>query len=350
MKKEKKYRVIGVMSGTSLDGIDLTYAEFTKSKNWEFKIGACSTTLYPDIWKNRLINLPQQSIEIIKKTDLEYGDYLGQLIRNFIQENNLQIDFVSSHGHTIFHQPENNYTLQIGDGQRMAQQCQRTVICDFRSLDVSLGGQGAPLVPIGDMFLFKNYDYCLNLGGFSNVSYQMNGERKAHDICAVNIVLNDLAQKLGEPYDKGGKIAKSGKMIQSLFDQLNQISYYHEKNPKSLGREWVEKFINPLLNQYTNNRDLLHTFSEHAAYQMGRNIHEGNCLITGGGAFNKYLVKRVKHYAKADLYIPNKKIVEYKEALIFAFLGVLRNRKEVNCLSSVTGAKTDCSGGIIFTP
>lgn len=350
MKKEEKYRVIGLMSGTSLDGVDLAYVEFTKTKKWEFKLGTCSTIPYPREWKNKLTNLPKQSGKIIKQTDFEYGTYLGKLINTFIQEHNLEVDFVCSHGHTIFHQPENYYTLQIGNGEAIAQECQQTVICDFRSLDVSLGGQGAPLVPIGDMLLFQDYDYCLNLGGFSNVSHQENGLRKAYDICPVNIVLNDLANKLGHSYDKGGKIAGSGKIIHSLYDQLNQLTYYQEKGPKSLGKEWVEEHINPLLNQHTSIPGILHTFTEHAAFQMGQNLHQGSCLVTGGGAFNTFLIERLKHYAKADLHIPTKKIVDYKEALIFAFLGVLRHRNEVNCLSAVTGAKTDCSGGVIFTP
>lgn len=350
MKKEEKYRLIGLMSGTSLDGVDLAYVEFEKTKNWSFKLGECDTIPYPEKWKNKLSKLHLQSEEDIKQTDIEYGHYLGELFTTFIQKNRLQVDFVSSHGHTIFHQPENNYTLQIGDGQAIANRCQKTVICDFRSLDVSVGGQGAPLVPIGDMLLFGAYNYCLNLGGFSNVSYQEDNIRKAYDICPVNIVLNDLAQQLGHPYDKGGEIARSGEMIQPLFDQLNQLPYYQEKGPKSLGKEWVDKHISPLLKEHTNIPNLLHTFTEHAAHQMGKGLQKGNCLISGGGAFNTYLIERLNHYTKSDLHLPDKKIIEYKEALIFAFLGVLRHRNEVNCLRAVTGAKRDCSGGVIFTP
>ena len=227
---------------------------------------------------------------------------------------------------------------------------QKTVICDFRSLDVSLGGQGAPLVPIGDQLLFENYDYCLNLGGFSNVSYERNNKRKAYDICPVNIVLNDLAQQLGHHYDKNGSIAQTGNMLDSLFTQLNQLTYYEEKGPKSLGKEWVNENIQPLFKENSNIPDLLHTFTEHIAFQIGKNIHEGSCLMTGGGAFNSYLVERIKFHSRVDIHLPDKKIIEFKEALIFGFLGVLRYRNEINCLNSVTGAKSDCSGGVIFTP
>ena len=350
MKNEQKYRVIGLMSGTSLDGVDIAYVEFEQNEKWQFNLGICDTIPYDEKWRVELSNLYKQSEKEIKQADIKYGLYLGDLALKFIQINKLQVDFICSHGHTIFHKPENKYTLQIGNGQSIANKSQKTVICDFRSLDISLGGQGAPLVPIGDQLLFEEYDYCLNLGGFSNVSYQINGIRKAYDICPVNIVLNYLTQQQGQPFDKNGAIAQTGYLIDSLFAQLNQLTYYKEKGPKSLGKEWVEQYIKPLLKQYSNIPDLLNTFTEHAAFQMGKNLQNGSCLTTGGGTFNNFLIERLKHYSKTNLIIPNKKIIEYKEALIFAFLGVLRLRNEMNCLSSVTGAKSDCSAGVIFTP
>lgn len=349
MKKEEKYHVIGLMSGTSLDGLDIAYVEFELNEKWHFELGICETIPYTEEWRIHLSNLHKQSISEIKEKDIKYGLYLGNLVQKFIQKNKLQVDFICSHGHTIFHQPEINYTLQIGNGQSIANQSQQTVICDFRSLDISLDGQGAPLVPIGDQLLFGDYDYCLNLGGFSNMSYQRNSIRKAYDICPVNIVLNDLAQQQGQPYDKNGEIAQTGCLIDTLFTQLNQLPYYEEKGPKSLGKEWVEQYIQPLLKQYSNISDLLNTFTEHVAFQIGKNLQDGSCLTTGGGTFNSYLIERLKHHTKTNIHLPNKKIIDYKEALIFAFLGVLRYRNEVNCLSSVTGAKSDCSGGVIFT-
>ncbi len=350
MKNEQKYRVIGLMSGTSLDGVDIAYAEFELNEKWQFDLGVCDMIPYPEKWRIQLSNLHKKSDKEIQQTDIKYGLYLGNLAQKFIQTNKLRVDFICSHGHTIFHQPKSNYTLQIGNGQSIANQSKKTVICDFRSLDVSLGGQGAPLVPIGDQLLFEDYYYCLNLGGFSNVSYQKSSILKAYDICPVNIVLNDLAQQLGRSYDKNGAIAQTGHMIDSLFTQLNQLPYYKENAPKSLGKEWVEQYIQPLIKQHSNIPDLLNTFTEHAAFQIGKNLQAGSCLITGGGAFNSYLIERLKCYTKIDIYLPSKKIIDYKEALIFAFLGVLRYRNEVNCLSSVTGAKSDCSGGVIFIP
>ena len=202
MKREEKYHAIGLMSGTSLDGLDIAFAEFELNEKWKFKLGVCETIPYTEEWRIQLSNLHKKSNLEIQKKDNKYGLYLGDLAQKFMLKNKLHVDFICSHGHTIFHKPENNYTLQIGNGQSIANQSQQTVICDFRSLDISLGGQGAPLVPIGDQLLFQDYDYCLNLGGFSNVSYQRDGMRKAYDICPVNIVLNDLAQKLGYPFDK----------------------------------------------------------------------------------------------------------------------------------------------------
>lgn len=338
------------MSGTSLDGVDLAYVEFQKTEKWTFHLGESTTIPYTDKWLKKLQLLPTQNAETIKQTDTEYGAYLGSLVHSFVKKNKLEVDFIASHGHTIFHQPEKGHTLQIGNGQALANSCKQMVICDFRSLDVALGGQGAPLVPIGDQLLFSNYNYCLNLGGFSNISYQSKGIRKAYDICPVNIVLNELAQKLGKPYDESGTIARNGKIIPKLLEQLNALDYYQQKAPKSLGKEWVDLHISPLLKEHKNIADLLHTCTEHAAYQMGKVLQRGNCLVTGGGAFNTFLMERLKHHSKSELHIPPKEIINYKEALIFAFLGVLRHRNEVNCLRSVTGAKRDCSGGVIFTP
>ncbi len=338
------------MSGTSLDGVDLAYVEFQKTKKWIFHLEESTTIPYPEEWLKKLQSLPTQNTETIKQTDTEYGAYLGSLAHSFIKKNKLEVDFVASHGHTIFHQPEKGYTLQIGDGQSLANSCQQMVIFDFRSLDVALGGQGAPLVPIGDQLLFSDYNHCLNLGGFSNVSYQSKNTRKAYDICPVNIVLNELAQKQGSSYDEGGAIARSGKLIPELLEQLNTLPYYQEKGPKSLGKEWVNHHIQSLLQTHSNIPNLLHTFTEHTAFQMGKVLQKGNCLVTGGGAFNTFLMERLKHHANTELHIPPKKIINYKEALIFAFLGVLRHRNEVNCLSAVTGAERDCSGGVVFTP
>jgi len=344
---------IGLMSGTSLDGVDLVYVSFTEDDYKDFKIIHAETFPYNLQWKQLLqnaIDLPKKEIQAI---DVTYGKYLGDLINQFISNYKIDtIDFIASHGHTIFHKPEMGFTWQIGDGKSIANTTRKKVICDFRTQDVELGGQGAPLVPIGDELLFSDYDFCLNLGGFSNISFKKDDERIAFDICPVNIVLNHYAQQLGKTYDENGDFAKQGKLNTDLFDALNQIEFYQQEPPKSLGLEWVKEFVFPLIDAYeTNIYNVLNTFTEHAAFQIGKIIYQNDAvLITGGGAFNSYLMERIAFYAQNSIELASKKLINFKEALIFAFLGLLKNRGEVNCLKSVTGASKNHSSGKIFLP
>lgn len=346
---ETKYRVIGLMSGTSLDGVDIAFVELKISKTWSFSLGPCETITYSNYWSDLLQNLHKKEPLFIKQIDLEYGKYLAEITHQFIHKNKLSVDLISSHGHTIFHEPKKGLTKQIGDGHIIAQKLKKNVVCDFRSLDVSLGGQGAPLVPIGDELLFSEYNYCLNLGGFSNISYQHNNERLAYDICPVNIVLNKLANRFGVAYDNEGKISKSGSVNNSLLYQLNALPYYSKSHPKSLGNEWVNKFIWPIidpLNETTEN--LMRTFTEHIAMQIGEKLKKGKCLTTGGGCHNLFLMERIQFFSNSKLIKPEDDIVNFKEALIFALLGVLKQREEINTLKSVTGSKRDSSGGTLI--
>jgi len=343
-----KYTVLGIMSGTSLDGIDLAICTFEIQKKWKFKIIKTKTFRYSDYWRKKLANLHTKSKKTIIETDIKYGEFLGKKINSFLKDQ--QVDFIASHGHTIFHQPENNYTLQIGNGQKIANITNIATITNFRNLDVSLNGQGAPLVPIGDLHLFSDYKYCVNLGGFSNISIKQNDTIIAFDICPTNIIMNQISKKLGLEFDKNGMIAKKGDIIPELLIKLNHLSFYQKKPPKSLSREWVEQFINPLLLKNYKSEDLLKTFSEHIGMQIGVFLKDKSALFTGGGTFNSYLMSRISHYSKSKIIIPNQKIINFKEALTFAFLGVLRIRHEVNCLQSVTGAKKDNCGGEINNP
>ncbi|MAW21587.1 MAG: anhydro-N-acetylmuramic acid kinase [Flavobacteriales bacterium] len=345
--KNNIYTVLGVMSGTSLDGVDFALCTFEKNETWKFKIKKCNTINYNKTWRNTLQNLHKENKETIAKVNIEYGKYLAGLINTFLDKD--RVDFISSHGHTIFHAPNNNYTLQIGDGNIISQKTQLTTINDFRSLDVSLGGQGAPLVPIGDLHLFQDYKYCINLGGFANISIKENNSITAFDICPVNIVMNLLSKKLGKEYDENGCFAKNGILVPKLLEKLNALAFYQQKPPKSLGREWVENFINPIILTYKS-EDVLNTLCEHIAMQISKHLTDKKVLFTGGGVYNKYLMNRIKHYSNAQIIIPSKKIIDYKEALIFAFLGVLRSINKVNCLRSVTGATRDNCGGIIHNP
>jgi anhydro-N-acetylmuramic acid kinase len=344
MAEKIKYTVLGIMSGTSLDGIDLAICTFTKNKVWEYKIEKSNTLKYPNYWKSKLANLHTQNKAIVEQTDIQFGQYIGETINTFL--NGKQVDFIASHGHTIFHQPENNYTLQIGCGKTISQATKITTINDFRSLDVSLNGQGAPLVPIGDLLLFPKHKYCINLGGFANISIKKNEEIIAFDICPANIVLNDICKELGIEYDYNGDISREGKIVPTLLQQLNQLGFYTKKAPKSLGREWVEEHISPILKNHKP-ENLLCTFCEHIAIQISKFVADESALFTGGGVFNSFLMERITFHSKAKILLPNKELIEFKESLIFAFLGVLKIRGEVNCLKTVTGADIDNCGGII---
>ena|SRR6218665_495722 len=351
---KENYNVIGVMSGTSLDGIDLAAIKFTVfDGKWSFEIGESETVPYTENLVSTLKNAVDFSTGELQKLNTDYTVLLGKVISEFIQKHNLQnTDAVCSHGHTILHQPQNGFTLQIGNLPEIATITGKKVVCDFRVADVKLGGQGAPLVPIGDRILFAGYDYCLNLGGFSNVSFEENGKRIAFDISAVNTVLNFYANALGFDYDDKGNISRSGNLNQKLFDELNVLEYYKKSYPKSLGFESVKQIILPLVEQSSlATADKMRTFSEHIAFQIAAAlpIKKGKLLITGGGAYNDFLIEKIQfHLPEMQVVIPGPKILEFKEALIFALLGVLKLRNETNVLASVTGARHDHSSGVVF--
>ena len=336
---KENYNVIGVMSGTSLDGVDLAYINFEKKESWSFKILFSETISYSIDWVNKLKKGFYLNENELISLNESYTDLLATIILEFIEKYSLvNIDAICSHGHTILHQPENGFTLQIGNLPKLGSLLNYPIVCDFRVQDVVLGGQGAPLVPIGDQLLFSNYDYCLNLGGFSNMSFEYNGNRIAYDISPVNTVLNYYVNQLGLEYDNKGKIAKSGLFDKDLFEKLNQISFYNEPFPN------IESFSLPI-------ETILRTFVEHIAFQIAHNCSSNTktILITGGGAYNEFLIERIQYYLpKIVLVVPDKQLIEFKEALIFGFLGVLKLRNENNTLASVTGAIRDHSSGVIY--
>lgn len=351
---KQAYNVIGVMSGTSLDGIDLAHIHFSiVNEKWSYEILECETVSYDENWLNKLKSAINFSTTELEQVNIDYTALLGRVIKDFISKYNLKnIDAVCSHGHTILHQPQNGFTLQIGNLPEIAKIIGERVVCDFRVQDVKLGGQGAPLVPIGDRILFSEYEFCLNLGGFSNISFEDNGKRIAFDISPVNTVLNFYANKFDFDYDDKGKIAQRGIINHELLMELNNLEFYKKPFPKSLGFEFVKDIILPLIEKHSISvEDKMRTFVEHIAMQvenvLGKNL--GKLLVTGGGAYNDFLIERMQfHLPNIKIIIPNKKTLEYKEALIFALLGVLKLRNETNVLSSVTGAKHDHSSGEIY--
>jgi len=341
---------IGLMSGTSLDGLDICYATFEKKETWSFQIIKAETIPYPKIWEDKLRNSIHFSAEELLELNSEYGFYLGKLTQDFIQKFELKnIDLIASHGHTVFHQPQKKFTLQIGDGRAIKIETGLPVIYDFRSQDVLMGGNGAPLVPIGDELLFSQYNACLNLGGFSNISLKINDKRIAFDIAPVNIVLNKLVQKFNKSFDENGDLAKTGEIDEELLLKLNSLDFYQQFHPKSLGIEWCNENIFSLF-ENIETIDVLATFTEHVAQQISKVINENNLkniLFTGGGTYNSYLIEKIREKTTAEIIIPEKEIIDYKEALIFAFMGVLRLNNEINALASATGSSRDHSSGLV---
>ncbi|WKK65380.1 anhydro-N-acetylmuramic acid kinase [Lutimonas zeaxanthinifaciens] len=355
----KNWYVIGIMSGTSLDGVDLAYVKISRNSGYDFELLQTESLEYSELWKNKLQGAFTISGEKLTELDAEYGIFLADQVRKFIAKRNIKkVDFLASHGHTIFHDPQKNYTLQIGSGAHLAARSGYKVICDFRVQDVALGGQGAPLVPIGDKLLFGTYDFCLNIGGFANISFDLGSERIAYDICPANIVLNHYTRSRGLDYDDKGQVASQGQINKGLLDELNNLEFYLQQRPKSLGYEFVEEMILPIIENYgLSFKDILRTYNEHIALQIANEIDSkskilnkdnSTVLITGGGAYNDFMIRRISELSKAEIKLPSNQLIEFKEALIFALLGVLKEQEEINCLKSVTGACMDHSSGVVY--
>lgn len=349
----KKINIIGLMSGTSLDGLDIAQVQFWFDQKWRFEIIACKTYEYELIMKNQLHQAFEMSGLHLAQLDVDLGRKMGFLINDFCQSFHIdkkKIDAIASHGHTVFHQPNQFLTLQIGCGAQIAATTDIKTICDFRTLDVALGGQGAPLVPIGDALLFGEYDYCLNIGGIANVSYDVNQSRVSYDICLANMVSNYLSQQLGFEYDKNGAIAKSGKLNTKLLSEMNRFQYFSKSYPKSLGKEFFDTEFKPLLDSFSISvEDKLHTFGKHFIHQLSSILKQGSVLITGGGAYNSFWMEGLRN-ENSPLSIVNSSddLINFKEALIFGFLGALRLSNQTNTLASVTGASKNSIGGAIY--
>lgn len=357
MPKKSKFMLIGLMSGTSGDGLDIAHCIFQLDLRWKFEITKSCTIPFPQELGNRLKSshlLPAYDLE---KLDHQFGTWMGEEVKKFCDLNGLSPEAIASHGHTVFHRPEEKITKQIGNGYSLWKAAGMPVINDFRQLDVVLGGQGAPLAPMGDAKLFGEFDFALNLGGIANFSMENKELRVAYDVCPFNLLFNYLTEKLGQPFDKDGQWAKEGVIIPELLDQLEGLDYYKTKGAKSLAREDIENVYLPILNKFKGGtKDLLATLSEHYALRIAgpllenQNDTQKSLLVTGGGAYNTYFIKKLtsKLNNKVNVILPEPTIIDFKEALVFAFLGLLRLRGENNCLASVTGAEKDNCGGTLF--
>jgi anhydro-N-acetylmuramic acid kinase len=357
------YRTIGLMSGSSLDGLDIVFAEFYENAgNWNFEIKAANCYEYSNEWKVRLQNATSLSALDYQLLHTEYGHYLGREINRFIEENNLhyQVGLIASHGHTTFHVPSKKMTAQLGDGSAIAAETKLPVVSDLRSLDVAFGGQGAPIVPIGEKLLLKDYSMFLNLGGIANISFNLPDKYIAYDVCPANRVLNLIATLVNKDFDEGGQMAALGNVNEALLNKLNAFEYYQQPYPKSLANNFGTDEIFPLLKSFgLPHNDLLRTYVEHIFQQIKFAVADNYKLqtanhklfITGGGAFNSFLIERLIEELSAtgiEAVVPGENLIKYKEALIMGFIGVLRWRQEYNVLSSVTGAERDSIGGAIW--
>lgn len=353
------YSIIGLMSGTSLDGLDICHAILNKDEhnNWSFSILNANTFSYPEDLTSLLSGAMQLPAPALFSLDKEIGNFFGKTVLSFLEKHAIDktsIHAIASHGHTVFHQPEKGFTVQIGCGSTISLLTGIPVINDFRTKDVILGGQGAPLVPIGDFKLFKKEaEAFLNIGGISNISFEKDGVIRAFDCAPGNLPLNKLAGNKGLPYDKNGELARKGEINFFLLNLLNELEFYSKKDPKSLGAEWFEQHFYPLIKFDRDIDNNLRTIVEHIALQIGNVLNENklsSVFITGGGAMNTFLTERIGHYFKGEIIIPPVEIISFKEALIFAFLGALYLEKEPNCLSVVTGASRDVCGGVLHLP
>jgi len=349
-----KYSVIGIMSGTSLDGLDIIYCHLSLDKKWSYNIIKSHTYQYPQTWRKKLI-----SAHLLKSRDFifldhEFGKFVGEMINQFIQDNKIvkeEIDLISSHGHTIFHEPENGFSFQLGNGVQICARTNIKTICDFRTLNVAFGGQGAPLVPIGDQLLFSSYKACLNLGGIANISFKNDGELIAGDINFANMISNYLAEKLDFSYDKDGHLAARGTYNENLMSQLKELEFYSKEFPKSLGSEDFNRWYKPIFdNSNCSINDQLFTSGIHLCETIKNCLNvvsKDEVLISGGGSYNNFWISKLKEL-KINAIVPNPILVDFKEALIFAFLGVLKIRDEYNSLSSVTGSFKNLKTGVIY--
>lgn len=367
------YNVIGLMSGSSLDGLDIAFAEFSETAGkWEYKIHCAACITYDEEWNEKLknaIHLPAFDYQLVHT---DYGRFLGEKVNDFIEQSGLhhKVNLVASHGHTTFHFPEKKMTHQLGDGASIAAITQLPVVSDLRSMDVAFGGQGAPIVPMGEKLLFPDHHYFLNIGGIANVSidskptnnsdsYSDQNEIIAFDICAANRVLNMLAAERNLDYDEDGKLAASGKINEDLLQKLNALEYFSLPYPKSLANSFGTDIIYPLIKEFNlSTEDSLCTYVEHISLQIKNalipsftNTQLQKMMVTGGGAFNKYLIKRIQAHLQEinfEVVIPEDEVVLYKEALIMALLGTLRWREQYTVLASVTGALRNSIGGALW--
>ncbi|MDB5199735.1 MAG: anhydro-N-acetylmuramic acid kinase [Chitinophagaceae bacterium] len=356
------YKVIGLMSGSSLDGLDIAFVQLQENGGkWSYEILHADCYEYNSTWIAKLKNAVELNALDYQLLHTEYGHYLGKQVNVFIEKNNLhhQVGLISSHGHTTFHVPEKLMTAQLGDGAAIAAETQLPVVAGLRAMDIAFGGQGAPIVPIGEKILLDDYTYFLNLGGIANISIHDNDNVIAFDVCAANRILNMLAEEKEVAFDDNGNIAAAGSINNELLQKLNELEYYKRHHPKSLANDFGVETVFPIIKQASlTTEDAMRTYVEHIVAQIKNaivscqlSVVSRQLLVTGGGAFNSFMISRLKEVLQQlsiEVIIPEKDLIQYKEALIMALMGILRWREEYNVLASVTGAKRNSIGGALW--
>lgn len=363
MNTGKTYHVIGMMSGSSLDGVDIAYCKITTGQKWKYKIIHANTYAYDANEVIFLQTLRSKTLAEKEAYNNMFGIVFGTIAAQFISSYKIKkVDFIASHGHTIHHNPAKGITLQLGAGQPLATASGVPVVCNFREADVKAGGQGAPLVPICDQYFFSQYHACLNIGGIANISYQLANKRIGFDICPANQLLDNLARKLNKPYDDKGKIAAGGKINLKLYMQLREKKYFSLAPPKSLDNADIERiFMSTIKEAKCSVADKLRSATEMIATKIAAeilrhaaaekiNLHKYKLLISGGGAYNTFLIKQIERMANITIQLPDDATIQFKEALAMCLMGILRWEKKANFIPAVTGAKRAVSGGAIFKP
>lgn len=358
------------MSGSSLDGLDLACVEFevdtADNNQLAWRLLAGQTLPFTPEWIEILQKLPQANALDFCKTHAQLGHYFGKLTKQFLEAHQLTPDYIASHGHTIFHYPQEGFTVQIGDGAAIAATTGISVISEFRTMDVALGGQGAPLAPLADKFILPGNDFYVNIGGIANISCNIDGKFIAYDTSAANQILNNLAHAIGLEYDDKGSMAASGAVDEELLKQVNQHSYYQQPYPKSLDNGWVLQNVLPIfLQNKASINDKLATAVEHTAQQLVFAIQEiikkenfvktaYKMVATGGGVFNDFLIQRIQYHlnkatlAHVELTLPDTDMIKFKEAILMALMGLRRIENLSNSIATVTGASRDSSNGAVY--
>ena len=353
------------MSGSSLDGLDIVFVEMEENGGkWNYQVLNATCLPYDTAMQEKLRAAPHLKARELAALDASYGRYIGEKVNEFISANKLEykVGLIASHGHTVFHEPP-HYTTQIGNGAFISATTSLPVVSDLRTMDVAMGGQGAPIVPMAEFLFYPDFNYFLNIGGIANISYRGEEAYDAFDVCPANRVLNMLAQEAGKSYDKDGIISAGGQLVEVLLDQLNAQEYYWQSYPKSLANEFGTDVIFPLVQSFKlDPKDALRTYVEHIGMQVAESVHQINrkrgvksqgekIMVTGGGAFNKFLIERLQFHLnqfEMKVVIPDHQTVEFKEAIAMALLGVLRWREEATVIKTVTGAKQESIGGSLW--